>query len=391
MVSPTDFITSSVRCPECAKQARREGSIRKNYLSNLLRDCYDGIEYEWLEEYKGDNKLKHRILHKECNKEYKVRPNDFQQGYRCPFCAPRGSQIQKKVYDELKEIYNGEVLLEYSYPSIPKKNIDIYIPEFKIGFEYNGTYWHSDKILKDKDYHLNRLEEFKGVGIQLYYIDEVDWLDAKKHEIWLDKFRYLTHSSEIKSIYARNLTIYEIDFHEAKEFLNNNHIQGFCQSSYRFGLADADTYELYALLTFGKGRTNTNRSSNDNEVELLRYCTKINYSVVGGFSKLLKFSIQYFNEYTNFKQIFTYANRSFSNGNLYTTSGFKFHHVSKPSYYYIYKKEKHNRFEYRKSNLEKLFKEFYNDSLTEFEILDKVPNMYRIWNCGNFVYTLDIN
>lgn len=233
------------------------------------------------------------------------------------------------------------------------------------------------------------MEEFQEVGIQLYYIDEVDWNDSKKHDIWLDKFRYLTYSAEIKSKYARNLTIYEIDAKEAKEFLNDNHIQGFCQSSYRFGLADSKTYELYALLTFGKSRKNTNRN-NANELELLRYCTKLNHNVVGGFSKLLSFSIEYFKENTEFSQIYTYANRNISTGNLYTTVGFNLHHISKPSYYYVYKKKKHNRFEYRKSNLKNLFKEYYADSLTEFEILNRVPNIYRIWNCGNYVYTMNI-
>lgn len=121
MVTPTDFITTSVRCPECAKKARREGSVRKNYLNNLLKSCYDGCEYNWMESYKGDNKLKHKILHKKCNREYMVRPNDFQQGYRCPYCAPKGSQMQRKVYEELIKIYNGKILLEYSHPKIPKK------------------------------------------------------------------------------------------------------------------------------------------------------------------------------------------------------------------------------------------------------------------------------
>ena len=29
--------------------------------------------------------------------------------------------------------------------------VDIYIPELKIGIEYDGVYWHQDKLEKDKE------------------------------------------------------------------------------------------------------------------------------------------------------------------------------------------------------------------------------------------------
>jgi hypothetical protein len=38
--------------------------------------------------------------------------------------------------------------------------IDIYLPELKLGFEFNGLYWHSNKF-KEKNYHLNKTDWFK--------------------------------------------------------------------------------------------------------------------------------------------------------------------------------------------------------------------------------------
>lgn len=38
------------------------------------------------------------------------------------------------------------------------KEIDFYLPKYKIGIEYDGVYWHSE-VYKDKDYHLNKTLE----------------------------------------------------------------------------------------------------------------------------------------------------------------------------------------------------------------------------------------
>ena len=53
------------------------------------------------------------------------------------------------------------------------KELDIYLPSRKIGFEYNGFYWHSDKY-KEKNAHLDKLNHFKEEGIRVYFIDSWD-------------------------------------------------------------------------------------------------------------------------------------------------------------------------------------------------------------------------
>ena len=45
-----------------------------------------GDEYTFLDSY-VNAKTKLRIKHNKCNNVYEVRPNDFLNGKRCPFCA----------------------------------------------------------------------------------------------------------------------------------------------------------------------------------------------------------------------------------------------------------------------------------------------------------------
>jgi hypothetical protein len=48
----------------------------------------------------------------------------------------------------------------------------------KLGFEFNGLYWHSNKF-KEKNYHLNKTDWFKEKGIYAY-IWEDDWILREK-------------------------------------------------------------------------------------------------------------------------------------------------------------------------------------------------------------------
>lgn len=58
---------------------------------------------------------------------------------------------------------------------IAPQEIDIYIPELKLGVEVNGCYWHSE-IEKPKNYHFNKWLQAKFVGVKLIFIWE-DWVE----------------------------------------------------------------------------------------------------------------------------------------------------------------------------------------------------------------------
>ena len=383
-ITPQMFLGNKQRrCRFCANKIRGKYAIKENYLENLLKDKKYGKDYEWLEPYKNNNKLKHKIKHLKCNNIYEVRPNDFQQGYTCPYCSNKygDSKEEYSMLEFIKENYKNKIIHCYKDG---RYEIDIFLPDLNIGFEYNGCYWHSDKF-KDKNSHIVKLNYFKEKGITIYFIESVDWIN--KADIIKSKILHLIKCNNKDKIFARNTEIkFKVPYTEKRDFLNKNHIQGFSIDSFNFGLYYKE--KLVALMTFSKGRNNVN----SDKLELLRYATDINYIVVGGFSKLLKHSLEYIREnLPEYEYLYTFADLSISRGDIYYKNNFLLDHISEPSYYYVKNNKKINRFTLRKSQLKINFPEYYNDNLTEFEITDKIPNLHRIWNCGNLVFKYKIN
>jgi hypothetical protein len=124
------------------------------------------------------------------------------------------------------------------------------------------------------------------------------------------------------------------------------------------------------------------QQSQNGSYELLRFCNKLNVNVVGGASKLLKYFIKTYKP----KDIISYADRRWSQGELYKVLGFDFIHNSKPSYFYIIKDKtkREYRFKYRKDIL---VKQGYDKDKTEHQImLDR--KIYRIYDCGNMKFSM---
>lgn len=86
---------------------------------------------------------------------------------------------EKELLTYIKSIYNGKVLEnDINTVRTGHKNrffeLDIYLPELRIAFDFNGMYWHSDKY-KDKYYHQRKLLKCYDAGVQLIHIYEYDW------------------------------------------------------------------------------------------------------------------------------------------------------------------------------------------------------------------------
>ncbi|MBO6271662.1 hypothetical protein J6O48_02645 [bacterium] len=193
--------------------------------------------------------------------------------------------------------------------SIIVQELDFYFPNKHIAIEFNGCWWHCEKF-KDKQYHYNKWKQCYDKNIQLITIWEDDYLykqDIVKNiiKVKLNIFN--------KILYARNCIIKEISYIEAKDFINQYHLQGYTIDKIRLGLFYNN--ELVSVMTFGKSRFN----KNENETELIRYCVKSNYKIIGGASKLFKYFI---NNYS-FNKIISYAEADISIGTLYKKLGFK--------------------------------------------------------------------
>ena len=241
--------------------------------------------------------------------------------------------------------------------------IDILIPNARLGIEYDGSYWHSKY---DKNYHLNKTLKCLEQDIQLFHIFEFDDLNIWKSMI----------SNKLKlnkKIYARKCIIKELKYSEVKDFLDENHLQGSCVSNINIGLFYNNI--LIEVMTFSKPRFNK-----EYQYELIRLCTLKYHYVIGGASKLFN----YFKLKYNPTSIISYANRRFSNGSIYMLLGFELKGYTEPNYYYIKGNEVLSRYKCQKHKLKDLL-ENYDDTLTEYQNMTN-NGYYRIYDCGNLVF-----
>lgn len=300
----------------------------------------------------------------------------------CTICNPvcRGiSGMEINLLNFIKENYDGEIV-ENSRKLISPYEIDIYLPKLKLGFEFNGLYWHS-AVNKNMDYHKIKHSMCNDNNIELIAIWEDDWVfknDLIKSFI-LNKLK----KSNIK-IYARKTCIKEISYNDSKIFLDNNHLQGDCKSSVRIGLFYDN--KLVSLMTFSKLRLplqrNLNKRKNEDYYELTRFCNVQNSNVLGGASKLLHYFIKNYSP----NQIETYSDNTISSGDLYNKLGFEYTHTSRPGYSYLIDGKRSHRFNWRK---QKLVSMGYDINKTEEQIMMEL-GYYRIYNAGNKKWVLSL-
>jgi hypothetical protein len=358
-----------------AKKIKETSDFKfKKIIAKNLRISSDDIVID------GD----HLIVSNYCQKhqEFKISKNNYQSRLRlnvnqCTECYPISdlrSISEREVLTYIRDSLNDQTI---DKGCIENKEIDVFISNKNLAIEYDGLYWHSNKYV-DKKYHLDKTELCEKQNIQLLHIFEDEWIF--KRDIVKSIINNKLGVSHNK-IYARKTEIREISDNKiVSDFLNNNHIQGFVGSKVKLGLYYKN--ELVSLMTFGSNRKSMGKESKENEYELLRFCNKLNTNVVGGASKLLKYFIKNYNP----KKITTYADRRYSNGNLYTKLDFNLVTTTEPNYWYFKKNElkRYYRFNFRK---DVLVKEGYDKNKTEKEIMLERGYLW-IYDCGNYKYEM---
>lgn len=161
------------------------------------------------------------------------------------------------------------------------QEIDLYLPDYHLGVEFNGDYWHSDIFHTDhggrSDYHQKKSLIAEQAGIFLFHIFEHEWLDPVVRVNIVNRLRSLL-CLNIHKVPARQCKVAELDKRTKQQFLTENHIQGNDHSTICLGLFYDDT--LVSCMTFVRPK------SKKYTWELSRFCTKHGYNVQGGASKL---------------------------------------------------------------------------------------------------------
>lgn len=127
-----------------------------------------------------------------------------------------------------------------------------------------------------------------------------------------------------KTLHGRKGKIISINQAQADEFLWQHHIQGSAKTKYKFGLMIEE--ELVAVALFSAARPMKSIGPDYRSYELVRFASQMGFTVTGGFSKLLK----HFINLVQPNDLMSYADRDWSLGHAYDSSGFKMVNTTEP-------------------------------------------------------------
>ena len=228
---------------------------------------------------------------------------------------------QEKEIKTLIESFGFSVELN-NRKLIAPKEIDVYVPEKSFAIEFNGIRWHTDDT-KSKYYHRQKTQACEQQNIKLLHIFDYEWRLTRTHTILVDIIKRNLDVFTLK-IGARETTIkYITNENIIRNFLDENHLQGYYPAQYTLGLFYKD--ELVELMSFGLPRYDKTA-----DFELIRLCSKLGTLVVGGASKLFNTFIAKYQG----KSIVTYCDVAKFDGKVYEQLGMTFEQYTEPSYIY---------------------------------------------------------
>lgn len=377
---PAPFINRkkgySASCRECSDA--KSNDTRSRSCADKINMVFDFSKYEIVKYPKLLNGGPLVVKCRKCGKESEWTVNNGMASKLgemplCRHCEHRAKWEETEFCEYISSVYSGNIVHgEGGRKIIPPYELDIYIPELKLAFEYDGVYWHNDTIKKGRNYHLRKTEKCAELGIRLVHVFSSDWV--------LNKDITKSRIEDLLGVYGRKTSARECEVRDvpravSREFQRKNHLQGAVNAKVHLGLYSEG--ELVALMTFGKCRFDRKH-----EWEMLRFCCKLGWHIPGAAGKLLKA----FERKCAPRSLVSYADRRWSQGRLYEKLGFRLAGKSAPNYWYF--KTRTNallsRLNFQKHKLKDVLENF-DPEKSEAENM-KANGYYRIYDCGNLVF-----
>lgn len=350
---------------------RRHG-VEHRLQNNVPADSLEKLKSkQWLE----TQHLKHKKTAVQIAEDLNVgvtTATNWLHRHDIPIQLHRQSQIERELVDFIKQQVPECVIETSNRNIISPLELDIFLPNEKLAIEINGVFWHGETKGKQKNYHIDKTKMCLQKNIKLIHVWDEEWINKTN----IVKSRILNVLGRSNRIYARQCKIVHIPFVDAAAFLNQTHTQGSTTASICYGL----TYNknLVAVMSFSPSRF-----SNKYQYEMIRYSNALNYSVVGGASKIF----QHFITEHQPENVVSYSDKRWGNGDMYLKLGFQYTHTTPPNYKYFKTTKPLELFSRQQFQKHKLPRKLlmFNSSLTEWE--NMINNGYdRVWDCGSDVF-----
>lgn len=263
-----------------------------------------------------------------------------------------------RSYQNSVTMSKGEIEIEEMYPTefindhdVIGWELDLWYPEKRVAIEYNGEYWHSS-ALKKPGKHIAKTTICEDNGIHLINIFERFWKDkvmkAKiinilNNELAPEKLR------EVKGV------IREVEPDEAQEFIRKNNVEKVISADWHIGTFSEEGTLLNMLSLKDDGYT----------ADIRRFTTKI------GYKEDYHALVNYLKKDKNINFIKVACDRSYYNGDLFTTLGFKVVGKTKAENEYVWGDKIISRATYKKNP-------------------QKYKKYYKVYNCGKVKLQIEL-
>lgn len=345
-----------VICKVCGKKM---GSLNANHLRK-----HGLTKYSYFEKY-GIQETISKNFHDKCSENAKL--TNMNSVFH------KTSKAEDEISDFIKSL--GFEVEQSTRRILEGKEMDIYIPSIKTGFEFNGLYFHTENYGKTQFYHQRKTNLAESKGVNLYQIFEDEYIHKK--DVLFSKIRHILGKDNGTVIEDEHCKIRTIDGELAVDFLMKYDIQ--YPSKY-------DTLYLGAFYEENLIGVVSLTEELPNVWNLTRFATNYHYSCNNMFSNF----ISYFTQNYNYYYIKRYCDRrwnTISENKKYIELGFEIEKILPPSYSLFLNKHcsyrRHNPNSFHKNELVKVFD--FDKNLTLKEMLNKL-GYKRIWDCGLIKY-----
>ena len=305
-------------------------------------------------------------------------------------------RYQIRLTEMVQALVPGSPVLSDDHTVLPSgKELDIVVPDHHLAIEFNDIFSHSEQAVFERhakprphSYHASKTREASSQGYQLVHVWEDDWLHRR--DLVLRALAHRLHAVDrlpdvlpdinplaCQRLYARNLTVKLVHGGVARQFWQDNHLQGPVHCTVNIGLYDSDGV-LRALLGIGRKNHGSRVSLPDGTWDIQRYATL--GVIVGGFTKLLAHAetLVPVDTWTS------WSDNDISDGGMYQAAGFTVDKRQAPSYSYVGRKTKWERVHRSTYTKQRFINDpdlTYQSGQTEHEAA-LTNKLYRIYDAG---------
>ena len=190
------------------------------------------------------------------------------------FMSQGTSGEELDLYNTIKLLVPETQVFQSDRTILNGREIDIYIPVYKLGFEFDGLFWHCSSSGKTPDYHLYKTIEAEKKGIRLLHIWSNEW--ELKRSLVVDHIQKILGRGQLIDPYK--CEIQSLTKSQGAMFINSCHIQGDeINSTHYYGLSYQGTVVAVASFRIEEGRW-----------ILTRYAERRLVSVTNGLALIIK-------------------------------------------------------------------------------------------------------